>query len=131
MVLLPRWLPEYGDYVRMGDAVEWLVQRGFDREHLAASHGRGRAATITGVYDPEADPLSTDEAVWGTATRIFSVTCGMRPAPGKAGWLQPVPESAMYEDRQAMEPRDGFDVPDERGWAGYVVELAPDTGDRR
>lgn len=129
VVLLPRWLPEYGDNVRTGDVVEWLLRRDIDREHLARSYGRDRAATMTGIHDPEDDPRPTDETARGRVRRIFSVTCGMRPDPIRAGWLESVPESAAYEERQAMQRPEGFDLPEDQDWAGYVVELEPTMPD--
>lgn len=129
VVLLPRWLPEYGDYVRTGDVVEWLLRRDIDREHLTRSYGRDRTATITGIHDPEDDPRPTDETVRGRVRRIFSVTCGMRQDPTRAGWLESVPESASYEERQAMQRAEGFDLPEDQDWAGYVVGLEPTMPD--
>ena len=130
VVLLPRWLPEYGDCVRTGDVAEWLLRRDIDREHLARSYGQDRAATMTGIHDPEDDPRPTDETVRGRVRRIFIVTCGVRPDPIRAAWLESVPESAAYEERRAMQRAEQFDLPEDQDWAGYVVELEPTMPDK-
>ena len=54
---------------------------------------------------------------------------GMRSDPNRTGWLEPVPESAAYVDRQAMQRGEGFDLPEDRDWCGYLVELAPTMPD--
>jgi hypothetical protein len=129
VVLLPRWLPEYGAYVRTGDVVEWLLRRDIDREHLKRSYGQARTATITGIHDPEDEPRPTDQTVRGRVRQIFSVTCGMRPDATRPGWLESIPESAVYEERQAMQRTEGFDLPEDQDWAGYVVKLEPTRPD--
>lgn len=121
---------DYGNYVKVGDAIEWSVRRQFDRSHLAKSYGLAQSTAITGIYDPEVDALPTDESVRGVVTRIRSVTCRERADGRRLGFLESVPETAVYQERGVMRAEELDELADDRTWAGYVVDLAVISWDK-